>query len=119
MPQVQNVLAGVAVSDLRTAATWYEKLLDRDADTRPMPEVIEWHFDRGGWLQVFSDQQRAGSSSVTLTVDDLESTLRSLQDKGIDVLSVHRSEQVDTAILQDPDRNQVVIAHAKTDRMAS
>ena len=39
-----------------------------------MPEVAEWRFERGGWIQVFHDERRAGSSSVTLAVDDLELT---------------------------------------------
>jgi glyoxylase I family protein len=119
MPNVQNALAGIAVEDLDVAARWYEKLLARVADTRPMPELLEWRFERGGWLQVFSDVQRAGSCSVTLVIDDFDATLRELQAKGIDVDAINRNPKVDTAILHDPEGNQVVLARTHTSEMAS
>ena len=49
---ITNALASLAVNDVRTASIWYEKLFGRPADSSPMPEVTEWKFDRGGWLQV-------------------------------------------------------------------
>jgi hypothetical protein len=50
---IDNVLASVAVKDLKAASAWYEKLLGRPADSKPMPEVAEWKFKQGGWLQVY------------------------------------------------------------------
>lgn len=49
---IQSALASIAVKDLSTSVPWYEKLLGKPADSRPMPEVTEWKFERGGWLQV-------------------------------------------------------------------
>ena len=37
-----------------------------------MPEVAEWKFARGGWLQVYQLPERAGSGSCTLAVSDIE-----------------------------------------------
>jgi hypothetical protein len=37
--KIDNVLASVAVKDLKAAAAWYEKLFRRLADSTPMPEV--------------------------------------------------------------------------------
>ena len=59
---IENVLASVAVRDLDAAVTWYEKLLVMPA-SRPMPEVAEWRFPRGGGLQVYRLPVRAGSGS--------------------------------------------------------
>jgi len=80
---VSNVLAGVAVKDLDSSAQWYERIFKRAADTRPMAEVAEWRFPEGGWLQVFRDEKRAGSSSVTFAVKNLDDELQGLRTQGI------------------------------------
>lgn len=35
---INNALAGIAVRNLPSAVAWYEQLLDRSADSRPMEE---------------------------------------------------------------------------------
>jgi hypothetical protein len=56
---IVNALASVAVKDLNAALGWYERVLGKPPDSRPMPEVAEWKFDRGGWLQVYKLPARA------------------------------------------------------------
>ena len=114
---ISNALAGVAVRDLSASLRWYEHLLDETA-FRPMKEVGEFHFERGGSLQVFEDSQRAGASSVTLAVTDLDEQLDDLKKKGIPTDQVNRTDQVSTAIIQDPDGNQIVFAAAHSQRLA-
>jgi predicted enzyme related to lactoylglutathione lyase len=115
---IRNVLAGVAVRDLQAAISWYARLLGRKADGQPMPEVAEWKFDRGGWLQVFHDEERAGASSFTLAVDDLDATLDALQRDGLRVGQKTETTSVRTAILEDPDGNRIVVAQALTNDLA-
>ena len=67
-----------------------------------MKEVGEFHFERGGSLQVFEDSQRAGASFVTLAVTDLDEQLDDLKKKGIPTDQVNRTDQVSTAMIQDP-----------------
>jgi predicted enzyme related to lactoylglutathione lyase len=114
---VSNALAGVAVRDLGASLRWYEHLLDETA-FRPMKEVGEFRFERGGSLQVFEDSRRAGASSVTLAVTDLDEQLDDLKRKGIPTDQVHRTAQVSTAIIQDPDGNQIVFAAAHSQHLA-
>ena len=38
---ISNVLASVAVKDIKAAAQWYEKVIGRPADETPMPELAE------------------------------------------------------------------------------
>jgi hypothetical protein len=38
---IENALASVPVKNLQAAVTWYEQVLERPADSRPMPEVAE------------------------------------------------------------------------------
>jgi hypothetical protein len=69
---IRSAIASVAVKDLKSASQWYERLLGRPPDSKPMPEVAEWRFERGGWLQVYQLPERAGNGSVTLAVSNIE-----------------------------------------------
>ena len=109
---IKNSLAGVAVTDLDAAARWYEVVIGRPG-TRPMPEVIEWSFDGGGGLQVFCDPDRAGTSSVTLVVDDRDAQVAALEKKKVMVAEKSESSEVDTAFVFDPDGNRIVLAQPK------
>lgn len=61
---IKNALASVAVKDLGAAVLWHQKLFGRPAESRQMPEVAEWQFERGGWVQVYQSAERAGSGSL-------------------------------------------------------
>ncbi len=107
---VKNALAGIAVRNLDASIGWYEKLLDRSPDARPMEGLAEWQFSTGGWMQIFQDDERAGFSSVTLAEDDLDARLKQLRKKGIEIGPTTTSKLVKTAIIKDPDGNRVVFA---------
>ena len=107
---ITNALAGIAVDDLATALGWYEQVFGRPADARPMADVAEWKFSTGGWVQVFTDSDRAGASSVTLIVDDLAALLVDFEAKGIVPVSKRIGDYVKTAILRDPDGNQLIFS---------
>ena len=111
---IKNALAGIAVADLNGAIQWYTKLLGRAPDERPMAEVAEYRFPGGGWLQLFRDADRAGKSSVTLTIDGIDARLKELQAAGIEAGKPTRTDYVDTAIVTDPDGNRIVLAEAKS-----
>lgn len=112
---IKNVLAGVAVKNLGEAIAWYTRLIGRAPDDHPMPEVYEYSFPGGGWLQIFADVDRAGKSSLALTVDSIDETLCALKAAGIDAGEPTRSDYVDTTTVMDPDGNRIVFAQAKTD----
>lgn len=112
---ITNALAGIAVRDMETSVRWYSRLLDRMPDRTPMPEVAEWEFADGGWIQVFHDKQRAGSSSVTLVESSLEGRLDDLKAKRISVESTSHSPIVNVATVRDMDGNQIVFAESKAE----
>ena len=114
---IVNALAGIAVKDIDVAVDWYEQILG--PASRPMDEVAEWQLPNGGCVQVFEDGNRAGLSSVTLMVEDLDHQIAGLESRGIRIDETSRSDLVDVAIVQDQDGNQVVFAHAKSDTLAS
>lgn len=111
---IENALAGVAVKNLKSAAKWYEQLIGQ-AGKQPMKEVFEWSLPNGGVLQVFEDSKRAGSSSVTFSVKGLDNHVARLVERGVKIGNQTKSDQVSTAIVEDLDGNQVVLAeqHSK------
>jgi predicted enzyme related to lactoylglutathione lyase len=114
---INNALAGVAVTNLDDAIRWYERVLER-APRRPMPEVAEWQFAGGGALQVFVDAERAGRSSVTFVVSNIDEQIAALTAGGVQILNTSNGALVRTAIVKDPDSNQIVFAQPVTDRVA-
>lgn len=115
---IQNAIASLAVKDLRAASEWYERLFQRPPDSRPMPEVAEWKFPRGGWLQVYQLPERAGHCSCTLAVDDIESIARHVESLGIDSGKRSAAAKVKTVMITDPDGNSLAFAQALDPTMA-
>jgi hypothetical protein len=115
---ISNALASVPVNDLRTAERWYEQLLGRPADASPMPEVSEWRFPGGGWLQVYESKQRAGAGSVTLAVENLEEQMSELTKLGIDPGLPLVGKVVKVVMIKDPDGNSLAFAESTDPRMA-
>jgi len=109
---ILNAIASLAVRDLTASSAWYASLLDKEADTRPMPEVAEWKFDRGGGLQLYQQPERAGGGSVTLAVDDIDLLATHLQQLNVAHGALTRTAQVRTIMLTDPDGNHIAFAQA-------
>ena len=114
-----NALAEVAVKNLEPAVAWYTKLLGRGPTTRPRATLAEWDFPKGGWPQVFADASRAGKSSVTLVENDLAARLTLLEKAGVPAFDTTASPFVKTAIVNDPDGNQIVFAEGVTKENAA
>jgi len=112
-----NAIASVAVRDLNTAIKWYEALF-RKAPTRPMPEVAEWSFERGGWLQVYQLPERAGSGSCTLAVSNLDEEAARLKTLNVDTSQRTSTEKVKTLMIKDPDGNSIALAEASDPNLA-
>ena len=108
---IRNALASVAVSNLDAAVQWYEKVLGKSA-SRPMREVAEWSFERGGGLQVYQLDERAGRGSFTLAVSDMEAQIAHLN--SLNITTAHRTatDKVKTVMITDPDGNHIAFAEA-------
>jgi predicted enzyme related to lactoylglutathione lyase len=110
---ITNALASVAVKDLANSKRWYESLFGREPDTTPMPEVAEWKFEQGGWLQVYQLKERAGAGSVTLAVNSLDDQIAILHRIGIDPGTPIINEKVKVVMIKDPDGNSIAFAEAR------
>ncbi len=114
---IANALASVAVRDVAASAQWYANLLG--PGNQPMPEVVEWQFDRGGGLQVYSAPERAGNCSCTLIVTDIDEIAQQLQASGIAPdAEPARTDRVDTIMIKDPDGNSIAFSAPKDPSLA-
>jgi hypothetical protein len=107
---ISNALASVAVKDLKSSSEWYAALFGRPADSQPMAGLVAWRFARGGWLQVYELAERAGSGSVTLTVNDMQEVVAHLKAIGIDTSQRSFGEGMNTLMITDPDGNHIAFA---------
>ena len=106
-----NALASVAVKDIKAAAEWYAKVIGRPADSTPMPELAEWKFPGGGWLQVYALPERAGSCSCTLSTSSIDAEAARLEKVGVST-GAQIGEQVKVFMIKDPDGNSIAFAQA-------
>jgi hypothetical protein len=114
---INRVLAGITVDGFASALTWYERLLGRPADAAPMVGLAEWHFSEYGGIQLIHDEDRAGSSYVTLVVSSLDDQLAALEAQGIPVGPIQGTPGlVKVATVTDPEGNRITFAEDLTDK---
>lgn len=105
---IEHVLAVVPVADLEAANGWYERLLGRPADNRPMETLVEWRVTDTGWIQVFLDRDRAGKTLLNFAVDDLDQHVAELSSRGLVPGAIETANKgVRISAIADPDGNQV------------
>lgn len=105
-----NLLVGVAVRDIEAATAWYGQLIGWPPHPHPVPKLVEWQFEEGGWLQLFEDANRAGSSSVTFFEDSLDERVAQLKRLEIEIGQTSDTDRFKTAIIADPDGNRLIFA---------
>lgn len=104
----EHVLAVVPVSDVEASRQWYEKLIGRAPDNNPMPVLYEWQVVPGGWVQIWTDTERAGQGLLNLAVADLDADVAAATENGLspgDIEDVNKGVRLST--LHDPDGNLV------------
>lgn len=80
---ITRVLAQSTVTDLAAAEDWYTRVLGRKPDVRPMPGLLEWHLGDTFGVQVWSEPDRAGHSSMVLDESDIDAVAARLNDASI------------------------------------
>lgn len=112
---VDAVMAGIAVADFDAAVTWYERLLGRPVDDRPMDGLAEWHFPGTGVIQVIHDAGRAGRALLTLSVDDLEAYVAGLEERGLapSAIDDKTSDKVLIATIADAEGNTITLVEQR------
>jgi glyoxylase I family protein len=107
---IEHVLAAVPVSELDRSRRWYELLFGRAPDNNPMPTLVEWQVVPGGWVQVFANDENAGSSFVNFAVGDLDAHIDDLRRRGLEPGGITDADKgVRLSALTDPDGNTVTL----------
>jgi glyoxylase I family protein len=106
---VEHVLAVVPVADFHAAHAWYERLFGRPADNVPMEgQLVEWRLTDTGWVQVTFDAARAGSALLNFAVDDLESHIAGISERGLSLGPIEAvNKGVQLSAIRDPDGNTI------------
>lgn len=112
MLPVSAVLAAIPSSDMVKSEAFFEALIGRPADERPMPVLAEWRWD-GGVLQVVEDAKRAGGGLVTMIVPHMSEALTGLRRRGLTVDADEGTVVAQVATLTDPDENQITLVEAR------
>ncbi len=106
---ITRVLAQSTVSDPATAQDWYARLFGTAPDANPMPGLLEWHLGDTFGVQVWSEPDRAGRSSIVLDESDLDGAAARLTAAGIAHEGVGEATSSRVLQLLDPDGNRVVL----------
>ena len=107
-----RVLAQAIVSDLDRAVTWYATLFDREPDDRPMDGLAEWHLGESMGVQVWTDVERAGGSTMVIDESDLDGLATRLEQAGVLHAGAQPASSFRIVQLEDPDGNRVVFTGA-------
>jgi len=112
---IDAVMAGMPVAEVDAAVGWYETLLGRPADERPMDGLVEWHFPGTGNIQLVQDADRAGSGLLTLSVDHLADFVAGLEQRGLrpGPIDDTTSTKVLFLTVADPEGNAVTLVEPR------
>jgi glyoxylase I family protein len=83
-----------------------------------MEGLAEWHLSEYGGIQLIHDEERAGSSYVTLMVSSLEDQLAALKAEGVVPVGPIQGTPglAKVATVADPEGNRITFAEDLTDK---
>ncbi len=111
---VSVLFAAVAVADLEVGLAWYTDLFGRAPDLPVNESESMWRCSASAWLYVLRDAERAGSSSVTLCVPDLDAAVAELAGRGISRVPVEQvTPGARKATYTDPEGNRVAVIEVR------
>ena len=79
-----DLFAGLVVSDRTAAVDWYSRLLGADPGIYPNDTEAVWELEEHRFVYVEALPGRAGSSQVTLFVEDLDAWVAAAASRGIE-----------------------------------
>jgi catechol 2,3-dioxygenase-like lactoylglutathione lyase family enzyme len=102
-----SLFAGLRVRDLATARPWYEQLLG-DPSFFPNDREVVWMLADERAVYIEQDPGRAGDGLVTVIVDDLDSLIAEIEQRGLQPADIESyANGVRKAIYRDADGNEI------------
>jgi predicted enzyme related to lactoylglutathione lyase len=110
---ITHVFAAIPVRDHAAAVDWYARLLGRAPDLLPHATESAWQLTDTGWIAVVEDAARPGTARHTVLVDDLDTELAALAERGLEPAPVETyGSGARKAEFSDPDGNRIGFAQA-------
>jgi glyoxylase I family protein len=109
---VSAVLAALPSSDMARSEAFYEALIGRPVDERPMPVLAQWRWGEIV-LQIVDDADRAGGGLVTVVVSDMAVAVAGLRSRGLSMNASEGTVVAQVASLEDPDGNQITLVERR------
>jgi len=101
------LFAGVRVREFAAARAWYERLLGEPSFFPHATEAV-WTLADDRHVYIVEDAESAGSSVVTLFVDDLDAAVAEIASRGLEPAETETySNGVRKATYRDDDGNEV------------
>ena len=103
-----DLFAGIPVRDFETARGWYERLLGGPPAFLPHDTEAVWEVAEHRHVYVVQDPERAGHAVLTLFVDDLDTRVTAMAERGLEPA---QSETYDNGVrkitFRDADGNEI------------
>lgn len=113
--KINYLYAAMIVSTIEASESLYTKVLDREPDDRPMDTLVQWRGFSNAGIQLFKDAAKAGNSTMTIVVSDIEKAKLFLKGQGIDLGQTQQGEFGKIVQLSDPDGNNITFAEPPKD----
>jgi catechol 2,3-dioxygenase-like lactoylglutathione lyase family enzyme len=105
---VIDLFAGVAVSDLQRAVSWFDRFFGEAESFEVNDTERVWTVSEHRYLYVELKPEHAGHAMVTLFVDDFDGFVDAVAQRGINPQTMETyGNGVRKAIYRDPDGNEV------------
>jgi catechol 2,3-dioxygenase-like lactoylglutathione lyase family enzyme len=107
VPGFSDLFAGIPVADFQDARTWYARLLGSEPSFLPHDTEAVWQLAEHRFVYVVERPEDAGHAVCLLFVDDLDSLLGRLADRGLSpVADESPADGVRKVTFRDPDGNE-------------
>jgi catechol 2,3-dioxygenase-like lactoylglutathione lyase family enzyme len=103
-----DLFAGIPVSDYAIALKWYEQLLGSPPAFSPNDTESVWELAEHRYVYVEHLPEHAGHAMHTLFVDDLDTRVEQITDRGLEPAKRETYENgVRKITYRDPDGNEI------------
>ncbi|AYL36540.1 glyoxalase/bleomycin resistance/dioxygenase family protein [Streptomyces fungicidicus] len=104
-----GIFAGIAVRDYRSALEWYRRLFGAEPAFFPNDVEAVWQLAEDRYVYIIEDARRAGGAVGMVWVDDLESEVAEIGERGLRPVDVEKHGDVWKYVYHDADGNETGI----------
>lgn len=107
---IEGLFAVACITNIKKSVAWYTGLIGRGPDERPMDGLVQWRNLAGAGLQLVQEEDKAGTSLVTIVTPDMARARTDLAAAGLALGSDVQGDSGVIAQIDDPDGNRITLA---------